>query len=103
MGAAVDVAPAYQTVAPVTPDPEFLKQLQEGTIDVITFTSSSTVNNFMDRLDKDHHAFLNQTTVACIGPVTKKTAEERGLRIAIVPEEYTVDALVSAIEAFYVK
>ena len=103
MGAAVDVAPAYQTVAPVTPDPEFLKQLQEGTIDVITFTSSSTVNNFMDRLDKDHHAFLNQTTVACIGPVTKKTAEERGLRIAIVPEEYTVEALVSAIEAFYVK
>ncbi|KMP12252.1 HemD protein [Candidatus Nitromaritima sp. SCGC AAA799-C22] len=103
MGAAIDVVPAYQTVPPAHPDPEFLKRLEEGSIDVITFTSSSTVNNFMDRLGKEQKARLGQATIACIGPVTQKTAEDRGLKVAIVPDQFTVDALVEAIEKFYEK
>ena len=103
MGATIDIVPAYRTVAPKNPDPDLLKRLEEGVINVITFTSSSTVNNFMDRLGAEHHAMLKQTTIACIGPITQKTAEDHGLKVSIVPDQYTVDALVDAIEAFYAK
>lgn len=103
MGASIDVVPAYQTISPKQSDSSFLKRLDEGNIDVITFTSSSTVNNFLDRLDKEHHAKLDNTIIACIGPVTQKTAEERGLKVLIVPDQFTVTALASAIEAHFRK
>ena len=101
MGASIDVVPAYQTIAPKQSDSSFLRRLDEGSIDVITFTSSSTVTNFLDRLDKEHHAKLDGITIACIGPITCKTAEDRGLKVSIVPEQYTVDALISAIDAYF--
>ena len=52
MGATIDIVPAYQTIAPIQSNSNFLQRLDEGSIDVITFTSSSTVNNFLDHLDK---------------------------------------------------
>ena len=74
MGANIDVVPVYQTVAPKNFDSSFIKRLDEGSIDVITFTSSSTVTNFLDMLGKEHHDKLHGITVACIGPITRKTA-----------------------------
>ncbi len=101
MGASIDVVPAYQTISPKPSDVSFLKRLAEGGIDVITFTSSSTVTNFLDRLDKEHHPKLKNIAIACIGPVTQKTAEDRGLKVSIVPDEYTVEALALAIETHF--
>ena len=103
MGASIDVVPAYQTILPEQPESSFLKRLNEGTIDVITFTSSSTVTNFLDRLNKEHHEKLNKITVACIGPITQKTAEDRGLKVTIVPNQYTVTGLFSAIKTHFAK
>jgi len=103
MGASIDVVPAYQTILPEQPEPSFLKRLNEGTIDVITFTSSSTVTNFLDRLNKEHHEKLNNITIACIGPITQKTAEDRGLKVTIVPNQYTVAGLFSAIKTYFAK
>ena len=101
MRAIIDVVPAYQTVLPESSEPSFLKRLDEGSIDVITFTSSSTVTNFLDRLNKEHHEKLNKIVVACIGPITQKTAENRGLKVTIVPSQYTVTGLISAIEDYF--
>jgi uroporphyrinogen III methyltransferase/synthase len=101
MGASIDVVPAYQTISTKPSDVSFLKRLAEGGIDVITFTSSSTVTNFLDRLDKEHHPKLKNIAIACIGPVTQKTAEDHGLKVSIVPDEYTVKALASAIETHF--
>ena len=103
MGASIDVVPAYQTILPEQPESSFLKRLNEGTIDVITFTSSSTVTNFLDRLNKEDHEKLNKITVACIGPITQKTAEDRGLKVTIVPNQYTVEGLFSAIKTHFTK
>ena len=101
MGASIDVVPAYQTILPKQSDLSLLRRLDEGSIDVITFTSSSTVTNFLDRLDKKHHDKLDKVIIACIGPITQKTAEDRGLKVTIVPNQYTVDGLISAIEAYF--
>ena len=103
MGASIDVVPAYQTILPEQPESSFLKRLNEGTIDVITFTSSSTVTNFLDRLDKEHYEKLKKITIACIGPITKKTAEDHGLKVTIVPNQYTVAGLFSAIKSHFAK
>ena len=101
MGANIDVVPAYQTLTPQKSDFSFLKRLDEGNIDVITFTSSSTVTNFLNRLSKKHYEKLHGITIACIGPVTKKTAESHGLVVSIVPNQYTVDGLISAIDDYF--
>ena len=103
MGAIIDVVPAYQTILPESFESDFLKRLDEGSIDVITFTSSSTVTNFLDRINKKHHEKLNKIVVACIGPITQKTAENRGLKVTIVPSQYTVTGLISAIEDYFKK
>jgi len=95
-GARVDVVPAYRTV-PGTGDPGVLARLRAGDVDAVTFTSSSTVRNFV-RLIGDLD--LGSVIVACIGPVTGETARELGLTVSVEPEEYTVPALVEALGAY---
>ena len=91
-GARVDEVPAYRTV-PTTPAPAAFDALRAG-VDVITFTSSSTVRNFVART-----AGLNygDPLVACIGPVTAATARELGLRVDVVAKEYTIEGLLKAL------
>ena len=101
MGANIDVVPAYQTITPQKFDSNFLKRLDEGSIDVITFTSSSTVTNFLNRLGMEHHDKLHSVTIACIGPITRKTAEDHGLKVSIVPNQYTIDGLILAIDDYF--
>ena len=103
MGATIDIVPAYQTIAPIQSNSNFLQRLDEGSIDVITFTSSSTVNNFLDRLDNSYRNRLDKIIIACIGPITQKTAENRGLKVTIVPKHHTVNGLISAIENHFNK
>ena len=71
---------------------------------MVTFTSSSTVTNFlnmMDRYDPTLRDSLTGVSIACIGPVTAKTAEENGLSVKLTPKEYTIDSLTEAILAYY--
>ncbi len=78
------------------------KDLSDGRIDVVTFTSSSTVTNFLEMFPK-HTAkdFLRNVKVAVIGPTTKATAEEHGVRVDLVAKEATIESLTKAIIAEY--
>jgi uroporphyrinogen-III synthase len=72
--------------------------LLEQQVDVITFTSPSTVIEFADIHGADAVADVLRTTlVACVGPVTAQAAVTLGIMPAIVPEEFTMAAMVSAI------
>jgi uroporphyrinogen III methyltransferase/synthase len=102
MGADVDVVEVYRTVRPKGGSKRMKKLLTEEKIDVITFTSSSTVNHFAELLKKqDFKNLVKGIAVACIGPVTARTARERGLKVQIQPKEYTIPALARAIAEYF--
>jgi len=72
--------------------------LSSGEIDIITFTSSSTVTNFVKLLDGyDFQTLPANVTIACIGPVTADTARDLGLKVDLVADEYTIPGLVRAL------
>jgi uroporphyrinogen III methyltransferase/synthase len=72
--------------------------LLNGEIDIITFTSSSTVTNFIELIGENAAKQLPPSVqIACIGPITAETAEENGLKPGIVADEYTTEGLVKAI------
>ena len=100
LGAAVDDVTAYRTVAPEAARRRAAELLAGGTLDLITFTSSSTVTNLLALLDEDT-SLVNELPAACIGPVTASTARQRGLRVEIEAREYTVLGLVRAITEYY--
>lgn len=94
-GALVDEVPVYHTVQPL-PDPAGLLALQNG-VDVITFTSSSTVRNFVALAGTQ----TGTAKIACIGPITAQTAQELGLHVDIVAKEYTIPGLLDALKEFF--
>ncbi|HXF92270.1 MAG TPA: uroporphyrinogen-III C-methyltransferase [Nitrospiraceae bacterium] len=99
LGAEVRVVTAYRTVMPKVDVQHLREQFQQRRIDVITFTSSSTVRNF-SRLFDDLAEMKKATegaVVACIGPITAETARELGFAVNIVAGENTVPALAQAI------
>jgi uroporphyrinogen III methyltransferase/synthase len=103
-GALVDEVPAYRT-RPAHGDAEELRgALAEGRVDVVTFTSSSTVRHFAGLFPSgDLPRLLSGVAIACIGPVTRATAGELGLEARIVPREYTIPALAHAICQHYAR
>jgi len=105
MCAMVTEVPAYKTIMAEGDVAPVQDMLQNGEIQVITFTSSSTVRNFVKMLAApDLDALLRGVTVACIGPVTADTARELGVKVNIIAKEYTINGLVQAIlEHFHEK
>ena len=102
MGAEVDVITVYQTVKPKGGSRRLTKLLMDGRIDVITFTSSSTVNHFAELLEKeDLNKLLEGIAIACIGPITARTAKGYGMKVRIQPKEYTIPALTQAIVHYF--
>ncbi len=95
LGAQVRRVTAYRTVTPSGASDRARQLLQEG-VDVVTFTSSSTVRNLLELLGGDKE-FLASSLIACIGPVTAKTAVELGLRVDLVAKEANVEGLVEAL------
>ncbi len=99
-GAVVDIVEAYRTV-PVKADDEATRRLADrlaaGEVDMVTFTSSSTVRAFRAMFGGE----LGGSLVATIGPVTSATARESGYEVAVEAEEYTVSGLVRALESYY--
>jgi uroporphyrinogen III methyltransferase/synthase len=95
LGAKVDAVAAYRTVRPDTHVAEVVRLFEEGKIDAVTFTSSSTVANFADMIGLERFPdLLRDSLVACIGPVTAQTAESRGLKNIAQPAKHTTAALV---------
>jgi len=104
MGARVDVVEAYRTIMPEEDAHKLTAMLENGEIDMATFTSSSTVLNFLSMFrDKRLNLlqWMEKVAVACIGPITAKTAEDNGIKVTLSPEEYTMDALTTAIVEYY--
>ncbi len=102
MGAEVDVVEIYRTVRPKGGSKKMKKLLTEEKIDVMTFTSSSTVNHFAELLKKeDLKKLLKGIAIACIGPVTARTAKEWGLKTQIQPRQYTIPGLTQAIAEYF--
>lgn len=100
-GLEVTEAIIYDTVLAGEDDDELLKLLEEGGIHAVTFTSSSTVTNFMEMLKRmglqDPLPLLKNVEVACIGPVTAKTAEAAGLKVTLMAAEATIESLIAAL------
>ena len=95
VGAEVVEVPAYSTVL-AQPSPEALAALETG-VDVLTFTSSSTVRNFVEQVGQSRaQALAAQARVVTIGPITAATAREFGLRVDVVATEHTIAGLVDA-------
>ena len=97
-GMQVDVVPSYQSVADNSGAENVRELLQTGKIDWVTFTSSSTVKNFVDAIGaKTLDATRASFRVACIGPITAKTAEENNLITDIVTSGSGTAELAEAI------
>jgi uroporphyrinogen III methyltransferase/synthase len=75
-----------------------INDILEGRVDYLTFTSSSTVSNFVKMVGKDNVLRVNKKVkVACIGPVTAETAQSHGFSVDIVAREYTIEGLLQAL------
>jgi uroporphyrinogen III methyltransferase/synthase len=97
-GAEVEILPVYRAKCPPEAGDALLRLFNHEGVDVITFTSSSTVYNFVRAFPEDRlPAVLGDAEIACMGPVTADTARKLGLSVAIVAREYTTHGLVQAI------
>ena len=90
-GAQVDVVTLYETVAE-DPDPDALERARDA--DFITFTSSSTVRNFVDATGD---GIPKGAQVISIGPVTSEAIREAGLSVDVEAERHDIDGLVAAL------
>jgi uroporphyrinogen III methyltransferase/synthase len=100
-GASVTDLVAYRTTAAPTDAPasqEIYRQLLDGKIDAVTFTSPTAVNRFASIIGAEQAAdLLNTTVVAAIGPVTAAAALELGIHPTVVADTFTVDGLIDGL------
>lgn len=104
MGAVVDEIPAYVTVEDNRASETLLPALRRGEIDMVTFTSSSTVINFRKLLPEDEkqaRQLMENVAVASIGPITTETARKQGFKVDITASVYTIKGLTDAITDYF--
>ncbi len=99
-GAKVDVVTAYETVNSGKKKNELEALFKENQVDVITFTSSSTVNNFVKIMGRNF-SLPKGVKIACIGPVTAAAAAKAGIPVDIHQKEYTIEGLVCALVDYF--
>jgi uroporphyrinogen-III synthase len=98
IGAIVDEVIVYETYFPLESKSVLTQSIMQHELDVIPFTSPSTVDHFMEVIRENGLSDeLSTFTFACIGPVAKKRAESYGLNVKIVPPVYTVEEMVKSI------
>ena len=102
-GAVVDEIVVYKTVQPQHIVTNTLRmRLQKGQIDMVTFTSSSTVRNFMQLFMHEELApLLARTTIGCIGPITAETVRAYGFSVVVQSSVYTIPAFTGAIVEYF--
>jgi uroporphyrinogen III methyltransferase/synthase len=103
LGAHVDEIAAYETVPPqVTAVQEVRTFLQTGKVDMVTFTSSSTVRNFAALFSVGELPMLfRKTLIGCIGPITAATVREYGLPVAVQSAVYTIPAFADTLVKYF--
>ncbi len=102
MGAEVDEVVAYHTEKVAHNVEQLIAQLEAQTIDLITFTSSSTVTNFKSLLPPDNfQRLIDGVAIASIGPITTEAAIKAGFKVHITAQSYTIAGLCEAILDFF--
>jgi uroporphyrinogen III methyltransferase/synthase len=99
VAAQVDVLPVYETKLTQEDGAEIVDLLEKGRLHYLTFSSSSTVENFFALVPADTlRPYVGKgLKICCIGPVTARTLKEYGFTPDIMPEDYTIPALVDAL------
>src|SRR5208337_1521407 len=102
LGTKVDVVTAYRTVNSGKDKAELASLMNQGKVDVITFTSPSTVENFMEIMGQDY-AIPKRVKITCIGPITAAAVKKAGLPVDIIQERYTIPGLVETLTTYFSK
>lgn len=101
-GAIVDLIPVYETIASSVAISEILTHLKNKKVNCITFTSSSTVKFFFEKMENHNAmALLKNLTFACIGPITAEKLKEKGFDAHVVPQDYTSEGLANALSDYF--
>ena len=101
-GVEVNVVPIYETCMDESANLQNIKELlKNNSIDTITFTSSSTVKNFFNRISEDELFKKTKPHFACIGPITEDELSKHGYKAEIMPKQYTIEHLALSILNFY--
>lgn len=100
-GAIVHEVHVYNTVAARRGHPLLEELIDAGRLDMVTFTSSSTVRNFFEMLGGRARAHLHDTALACIGPITADTVRDFGHQVAVSADPYTIEGLSAAIVDYF--
>jgi uroporphyrinogen III methyltransferase / synthase len=104
LGVTVTEVPAYQTRRIEDGVVRLREALASGSVDAVTFTSSSTARNFAEQFsDDERSAWRGRIAVASIGPITAATAAEYGLSTDVMPSEYTIPALARALADYFAR
>ena len=98
LGGVIDVPVTYRAVKPEYHGKRMRRFLKEGRVTIATFTSAATFNNFREIMGEDSDELLRNVAIAVIGPVTAKAVEKAGLKVRIMPQEATVDAMIEEIK-----
>jgi uroporphyrinogen-III synthase len=98
-GALVDALNLYKSVLPAGNSEILLRYLSQEKIDAVTFTSPSTVHNFIKMLNADRNLLkhLEMLPIATLGDVTARAVEEMGLQVRVKPSEFTIPAFVNTL------
>jgi uroporphyrinogen III methyltransferase/synthase len=106
-GAQVTITPVYKNVMPLERREELRAELEAGKVDMVTFTSSSTVRNFLTMVDagseENLKELLRNVKIAAIGPITAKTVTDNGLKVDVQPQEHTIEGMIEEIVSYYTK
>ncbi len=87
----------YRTVPDIRSKNQILDLILKGKVDFLTFTSASTVQNFMAVIGPETKEGLSRTKVVCIGPITAKAALDAGLFVAATADTHTIEGLVNTL------
>jgi uroporphyrinogen III methyltransferase/synthase len=105
LGARVDVIPVYDTVLDTSSADALLDELKNGQLTALTFTSSSTVTNFLEAIGSPDEAtlksLLSDVDVFVIGPITARTLRDAGIEPNVSAEKHTIPGLIEAISGYY--
>ncbi len=100
-GAVVDEVVIYETYMPEESKELLAEKLACGELDVLPFTSPSTIDHFMQTVkEKQLEEKIQHCVIACIGPVSKKRAESYGLTVHAYPEKYTVKSMLDSVISY---
>jgi uroporphyrinogen III methyltransferase/synthase len=100
LGASVDVVTAYRTVGSGRRKEELEPLIHAGKVDVVTFTSPSTVTHFIDIMGPDFR-LPSRVKIAAIGPVTATAVKKAFLKVDILQETFTIEGLVAGLKDYF--